>query len=128
MEHGEWFGLVFVYSQSTTIRLSGSALGHGASGGARNRDRRILADLRADSLATVPPTTGSYEKEEVVHDGEEKEKKNEKEKRNEKKMKKKKRRRRGRKQNEEEIVRGLESSSTSHSGTRNVLCCSSRGL
>ncbi|GFN82656.1 hypothetical protein PoB_000916200 [Plakobranchus ocellatus] len=30
--------------------------GWGAGGGARTRDRRIPAELRADSLATVPPT------------------------------------------------------------------------
>ncbi|GFO27841.1 hypothetical protein PoB_005434600 [Plakobranchus ocellatus] len=52
------FGLVFEYSQSTTSdhRLSGPPSGQGASGGARTRDRRVPADLRADSLATVPPT------------------------------------------------------------------------
>ncbi|GFO44481.1 hypothetical protein PoB_007098600 [Plakobranchus ocellatus] len=30
--------------------------GQGAGGGARTRDRRVPADLRADSLTTVPPT------------------------------------------------------------------------
>ncbi|GFN91045.1 hypothetical protein PoB_001755100 [Plakobranchus ocellatus] len=30
--------------------------GQGAGGGARTRDRGFPADLRADSLATVPPT------------------------------------------------------------------------
>ncbi|GFN75530.1 hypothetical protein PoB_000203600 [Plakobranchus ocellatus] len=29
---------------------------HGAGGGARTRDRRVTADLREDSQATVPPT------------------------------------------------------------------------
>ncbi|GFO21368.1 hypothetical protein PoB_004787300 [Plakobranchus ocellatus] len=53
-----WFGLVFGYSQSTTRdpRLSGPPSGQGAGGGARTRDRKVPADLRADSLATVPPT------------------------------------------------------------------------
>ncbi|GFO12952.1 hypothetical protein PoB_003945700 [Plakobranchus ocellatus] len=36
--------------------LSGLLSGRGASGGARTRDRRVPGDLRADSLATVPPT------------------------------------------------------------------------
>ncbi|GFO12387.1 hypothetical protein PoB_003889200 [Plakobranchus ocellatus] len=31
-------------------------LGHGAGGGARTRDGRVGADLRVDSLASVPPT------------------------------------------------------------------------
>ncbi|GFN76908.1 hypothetical protein PoB_000341400 [Plakobranchus ocellatus] len=30
--------------------------GQGASGGARARDKRVPADLKADSLATEPPT------------------------------------------------------------------------
>ncbi|GFO45566.1 hypothetical protein PoB_007207100 [Plakobranchus ocellatus] len=38
--------------QQGDLRLSGQ----GGSGGARARDRRVLADLMADSLATVPPT------------------------------------------------------------------------
>ncbi|GFN84342.1 cytochrome p450 [Plakobranchus ocellatus] len=48
------------YSQSTTryLRLSGPPSGQGAGGGARTRDRRVHADLRADSLVTVPPTYG----------------------------------------------------------------------
>ncbi|GFN89541.1 hypothetical protein PoB_001604700 [Plakobranchus ocellatus] len=37
-------------------RLSGPPSGQGAGGGARTCDRRVPADLRADSLATVPPT------------------------------------------------------------------------
>ncbi|GFO46999.1 hypothetical protein PoB_007350400 [Plakobranchus ocellatus] len=42
--------------QQGDLRLSGSPSGHGAGGGARTRDRRVPSDLRADSLATVPPT------------------------------------------------------------------------
>ncbi|GFO19179.1 hypothetical protein PoB_004568400 [Plakobranchus ocellatus] len=38
------------------LRLSGPQSGQGAGGGAQTRDRRVPADLRADSLATVPPT------------------------------------------------------------------------
>ncbi|GFO18117.1 hypothetical protein PoB_004462200 [Plakobranchus ocellatus] len=39
----------------------------GAGGGARARDRRIPADLRADSLTTVPPTTHHNDCETVLH-------------------------------------------------------------
>ncbi|GFO43926.1 hypothetical protein PoB_007043100 [Plakobranchus ocellatus] len=42
--------------QQGYLRLSGPPSGQGAGGGARTRDRRVPADLRADSLATVPPT------------------------------------------------------------------------
>ncbi|GFN75112.1 hypothetical protein PoB_000161800 [Plakobranchus ocellatus] len=35
------------------LRLSGPPSGQGAGGGARTRHRRVPADLRADSLATV---------------------------------------------------------------------------
>ncbi|GFN98371.1 hypothetical protein PoB_002487700 [Plakobranchus ocellatus] len=47
------------------LRFSGPLLGQDADGGARIRHRRVPADLRADSLATVPPTPqtkigGSY--------------------------------------------------------------------
>ncbi|GFN95820.1 hypothetical protein PoB_002232600 [Plakobranchus ocellatus] len=35
--------------------LSGPPSGQGAGGGARSSDRMVPADLRADSLATVPP-------------------------------------------------------------------------
>ncbi|GFO29032.1 hypothetical protein PoB_005553700 [Plakobranchus ocellatus] len=38
------------------LRLLGPPSGQGAGGGARTRVRRGPADLRADSLATVPPT------------------------------------------------------------------------
>ncbi|GFN77371.1 hypothetical protein PoB_000387700 [Plakobranchus ocellatus] len=42
--------------QQGDLRLSGPPSGQDAGGGARTRDRRVPADLRADSLATVPPT------------------------------------------------------------------------
>ncbi|GFO20526.1 hypothetical protein PoB_004703100 [Plakobranchus ocellatus] len=42
--------------QKDHLRLSGHPSGQGAGGGARNRNRRVSADIRADSLATVPPT------------------------------------------------------------------------
>ncbi|GFO44485.1 E3 ubiquitin-protein ligase pdzrn3-like [Plakobranchus ocellatus] len=42
--------------QQGDLRLSGRPSGRSAGGGARTHDRRIPADLRADSLATVPPT------------------------------------------------------------------------
>ncbi|GFN74088.1 growth hormone secretagogue receptor type 1 [Plakobranchus ocellatus] len=42
--------------QQGNLRLSGPPSGQGAGGGARTRDRMVPADLRADSLATVPPT------------------------------------------------------------------------
>ncbi|GFO22100.1 hypothetical protein PoB_004860500 [Plakobranchus ocellatus] len=35
-------------------QLSGPPSGQGTDGGARTRDRRVLAELRADSLATMP--------------------------------------------------------------------------
>ncbi|GFO03311.1 hypothetical protein PoB_002981600 [Plakobranchus ocellatus] len=41
--------------QQGDFRLSGPPSGQGAGDGARTRDRRIPADLRADSLATEPP-------------------------------------------------------------------------
>ncbi|GFN93688.1 hypothetical protein PoB_002019400 [Plakobranchus ocellatus] len=52
----DWF-MVYVNSQSTTgdLRLSGPPSGRSAGGGARTRDRRVPADLKSDSLATVPP-------------------------------------------------------------------------
>ncbi|GFN83382.1 hypothetical protein PoB_000988800 [Plakobranchus ocellatus] len=53
------FILRFLYiasPQQGDLRLSGPPSGQGAGGGARTRDRRVPADLRADSLATVPPT------------------------------------------------------------------------
>ncbi|GFO21574.1 hypothetical protein PoB_004807900 [Plakobranchus ocellatus] len=45
--------------QQGDLRLLGPPSGRGADGGARTRDRRIPADLRADSQATVPPTPPS---------------------------------------------------------------------
>ncbi|GFN86699.1 hypothetical protein PoB_001320500 [Plakobranchus ocellatus] len=42
--------------QQGDLRLSGPPSGQGAGSGVRTRDRRIPADIRADSLATVPPT------------------------------------------------------------------------
>ncbi|GFO15152.1 hypothetical protein PoB_004165700 [Plakobranchus ocellatus] len=52
-------GLCFFYiasPQQGDLRLSGPASGQGAGSGARTRDRRVPADLRADSQATVLPT------------------------------------------------------------------------
>ncbi|GFN84837.1 hypothetical protein PoB_001134300 [Plakobranchus ocellatus] len=42
--------------QQGELRLSGPPSGQGAGSGARTRDRRDPADLRADSQATVLPT------------------------------------------------------------------------
>ncbi|GFN88872.1 hypothetical protein PoB_001537800 [Plakobranchus ocellatus] len=42
--------------QQGDLRLSGPSSGQGAGSGARTRDRRVPADLRADSQATVLPT------------------------------------------------------------------------
>ncbi|GFN75958.1 hypothetical protein PoB_000246400 [Plakobranchus ocellatus] len=51
------FGFVYIASpQQGDLRLSGPPSGQGAGGGARTRDRRVNADLRADSQATVPST------------------------------------------------------------------------
>ncbi|GFO24643.1 hypothetical protein PoB_005114800 [Plakobranchus ocellatus] len=44
------------FPQQGDLRLSGPPSGQGAGGGARTRDRKVPADFRADSLATVPPT------------------------------------------------------------------------
>ncbi|GFO04891.1 hypothetical protein PoB_003139600 [Plakobranchus ocellatus] len=41
--------------QQGDLRLSGPPSGQGAGSGARTRDRRVPADLRADSQATVLP-------------------------------------------------------------------------
>ncbi|GFN76915.1 hypothetical protein PoB_000342100 [Plakobranchus ocellatus] len=46
--------------QQGDLRLSGLPSRLGTSGGARTRDRRVPADLRADSLATEPPTPLPY--------------------------------------------------------------------
>ncbi|GFO29985.1 hypothetical protein PoB_005649000 [Plakobranchus ocellatus] len=40
--------------QQGDLRLSGPTSGQGAGGGARTCDRRVPADFRVDSLATVP--------------------------------------------------------------------------
>ncbi|GFN78689.1 hypothetical protein PoB_000519500 [Plakobranchus ocellatus] len=45
-----------VFPQQGDLRLLGSPSGRGTDGRARTRDRRVPADLRADSQATVPPT------------------------------------------------------------------------
>ncbi|GFO45033.1 hypothetical protein PoB_007153800 [Plakobranchus ocellatus] len=45
--------------QQGDLRLSGPPSGQGAGGGARTCDRGVPADLRADSLATVPATPPS---------------------------------------------------------------------
>ncbi|GFN83475.1 hypothetical protein PoB_000998100 [Plakobranchus ocellatus] len=45
-----------VSPQQGDLRLSGPPSGQGAGGLAQVRNRRVLADLREDSLATVPPT------------------------------------------------------------------------
>ncbi|GFO09521.1 hypothetical protein PoB_003602600 [Plakobranchus ocellatus] len=48
-------GLVLASPQIADFRLSGTPSGEGAGGWASTRDRRVPADLRVDSLATVPP-------------------------------------------------------------------------
>ncbi|GFN84663.1 hypothetical protein PoB_001116900 [Plakobranchus ocellatus] len=42
--------------QQDDLRFSGLPSGQSAGGAARTRDRRVPADLRVNSLATVPPT------------------------------------------------------------------------
>ncbi|GFO46934.1 hypothetical protein PoB_007343900 [Plakobranchus ocellatus] len=42
--------------QQGDLRLSGPPSGYCAGSGARTRDRRVPADLKVDSLATVPLT------------------------------------------------------------------------
>ncbi|GFO35374.1 hypothetical protein PoB_006187900 [Plakobranchus ocellatus] len=46
--------------QQDDLRLPGPPSGQGANGEARTRDRKVPADLRVDSLATVPPTSPSF--------------------------------------------------------------------
>ncbi|GFN94166.1 hypothetical protein PoB_002067200 [Plakobranchus ocellatus] len=46
--------------QHGDLRLSGPLSGQGASGGAQSRDRTVPADVRADSLATEPPTPRTF--------------------------------------------------------------------
>ncbi|GFO03086.1 hypothetical protein PoB_002959100 [Plakobranchus ocellatus] len=56
-EKADGFGFLYIASpQQGDLRLLGPSSGRGADGGARTRDRRVPADLRADSQATVPPT------------------------------------------------------------------------
>ncbi|GFO18636.1 hypothetical protein PoB_004514100 [Plakobranchus ocellatus] len=52
--------------QQGDLRFSGPPSGQDAGGGARTRDRSVPVDLRADSLATVPPTFRSTEAERVA--------------------------------------------------------------
>ncbi|GFO37549.1 hypothetical protein PoB_006405400 [Plakobranchus ocellatus] len=52
--------------QQGDLRLSDPSLGQGAGGKARALDRKIPADLRPDSLVTVPPMPPQEEKAEVV--------------------------------------------------------------
>ncbi|GFO34302.1 hypothetical protein PoB_006080700 [Plakobranchus ocellatus] len=47
-------------TQQDDLRLSGPPSGRGAGGGTQTRDRRVNADLKADSLTTVPPTTPNW--------------------------------------------------------------------
>ncbi|GFN75126.1 hypothetical protein PoB_000163200 [Plakobranchus ocellatus] len=49
-----WF-LQVASPQQSDLRLSGPPSNQGTGGGAQTRDRRVPIDLRADSLATVPP-------------------------------------------------------------------------
>ncbi|GFO22176.1 hypothetical protein PoB_004868100 [Plakobranchus ocellatus] len=51
-----WVGFLYKTSpQKGDLRLLGPPSGRGADGGARTRDRRVPADLRADSQVTVAP-------------------------------------------------------------------------
>ncbi|GFO37113.1 hypothetical protein PoB_006361800 [Plakobranchus ocellatus] len=50
------FFLYIASPQQGDLRLLGPPSGQGANSGARTRDRRVPAGLRADLLATVPPT------------------------------------------------------------------------
>ncbi|GFO45505.1 hypothetical protein PoB_007201000 [Plakobranchus ocellatus] len=55
------FEFLYIASpQQGDLRLSGPPSGQGAGSGARIRDRRVPADLRADSQATVVPTPRAY--------------------------------------------------------------------
>ncbi|GFO14946.1 LOW QUALITY PROTEIN: hypothetical protein PoB_004145100 [Plakobranchus ocellatus] len=58
-------GFEFLYiasPQQGDLRLSGPLSGQGAGTGARTRNRRVPADLRADSQATVLPTPPERER------------------------------------------------------------------
>ncbi|GFN89310.1 hypothetical protein PoB_001581600 [Plakobranchus ocellatus] len=48
--------ILYFAPQQVDTRLSGPPSDQGAGGGVRTSDRRVSANLRADSLATVPPT------------------------------------------------------------------------
>ncbi|GFO44451.1 eukaryotic translation initiation factor 3 subunit f [Plakobranchus ocellatus] len=54
--NGFFFFLYKASPQQGDLKLSCPPSGQGAGDGARNRDRRVPADLRADTLATEPPT------------------------------------------------------------------------
>ncbi|GFO07130.1 hypothetical protein PoB_003363500 [Plakobranchus ocellatus] len=49
--------------QQGDLRLSSPPSGQGAGGGTRIRDRRVPADLRVDSLTTLPSTPPSKDKD-----------------------------------------------------------------
>ncbi|GFO04631.1 hypothetical protein PoB_003113600 [Plakobranchus ocellatus] len=56
MFRGPMISVVQVCRQHGDPKLSGPSSGQEASGGARTCNRRVPADLWADSLSTVPPT------------------------------------------------------------------------
>ncbi|GFO38720.1 hypothetical protein PoB_006522500 [Plakobranchus ocellatus] len=60
------FFLYIASPQQGDLRLSGPPSGQGAGSGARTRDRKVPADLRADSQATVLPTPPT-KKESMTH-------------------------------------------------------------
>ncbi|GFO48121.1 hypothetical protein PoB_007462600 [Plakobranchus ocellatus] len=69
-EGGLVFWFLFIASpQQGDLRLSGPPSGQGAGGGARTRDRRVPADLRVHSLATVPPKPPGEEGERSFVEG-----------------------------------------------------------
>ncbi|GFN81134.1 hypothetical protein PoB_000764000 [Plakobranchus ocellatus] len=52
-----WDWILYIASpQQAYLRLPHLTSGQGAGSGARIRDRKVLAVLRADSLSTLPPT------------------------------------------------------------------------
>ncbi|GFN97568.1 hypothetical protein PoB_002407400 [Plakobranchus ocellatus] len=53
--------------QQSDLRLSDPPSGPGTGGGARTSDRRIPENIRENSLATVPPTSPSYDGDDVVN-------------------------------------------------------------
>ncbi|GFN89186.1 Atrial natriuretic peptide receptor 1 isoform x2 [Plakobranchus ocellatus] len=60
-----WF-MYIANPQQCDIRRSGPPSGQGAGGGDRTRDRRVPADLRADSLSTVPPTPPRFSQTQLL--------------------------------------------------------------